>query len=102
MNTQTETVQYLISTKYLPAILNNDYTGLDTDERCELDNFIQEYTAFVKARHGENYISHHWVSTGNIVDYGRCDITACFDSLCVIQLIIRYGKCRYPQSGYST
>lgn len=80
-----EIVEYDVLEAFLPAIINDDYTGLTDDEIREIADFMGEAAAFAKRRPG--YRSHHW-STAGEAGFGRCEIAACFGERETLQLVI--------------
>ena len=57
--------EYIIGEHFAPAIINDDYTGLEDDEHAALDAWLDD-----NAMH-----SGHWTTEGESSDFARCEIT---------------------------
>jgi len=80
-----ETVDYDVLVEFVPAFINDDYTGLTDDEIHEIAEFMSTADAWARSQPG--YRSHHW-DIGGAAGFGRCAISACFGDREQLLLVI--------------
>lgn len=75
---------YHIADYFVPALINDDYSGLSDDEVGELESFIDE--AFTDARE-DGFTVGHWDVQDN-ENYGMCDVCDKLANVATVKLMV--------------
>lgn len=76
---------YHIADHFLPALVNEDDSGLSYDESEELEAFVDE--AFTDARE-EGFTASHWAAEDGSENIGFCDVCDKLANVATVKLMI--------------
>ena len=76
---------YHIADHFLPAMINDDYSGLSDDEVGELEAFIDE--AFTDARE-DDFKASHWTVEDDSENIGFCDVCDKLANVATVKLMV--------------
>lgn len=75
-------IKYQISTHFLSAIFNDDYTGLEDKEVKHLKQWLKQQADTLPANH-----FHHWADLDSGYDFARCEITGMLSNVADVALV---------------
>ena len=78
--------QFTISQHYLPAIINDDWTGLSDKEANALSGFLMHASTLIPA----NAKSSHWaVDVEDCTNFARCEVSNLYSDVSDISLMFQ-------------